>query len=160
MSPFPTNQTSGGARHTRHPHTGLPRGVSPNSKAPGLHKYSLHRPDCFQQASPHPPWWATTAALRWLQAPEMFMLPLPVHWAMIGNRAHSPGSLTSSGHRSPGRETLLGPWLTTHTMEGSSTRWHWVTSLQLAFQTGHEGNPERPDPASLWGVTSVCPPKP
>lgn len=35
-----------------------------------------------------------------------------------------------------------------------------MTSLQLAFQTGHEGNPERPDPASLWGVTSVCPPKP
>lgn len=73
--------------------------------------------------------------LRVFQAPEMFVLHLPVHKAIIGNRIHSPGTVTSSGHRSPGSETLLGPGLTTDTTEGRSAPWHRVTSPRLVSET-------------------------
>lgn len=74
--------------------------------------------------------------LRVFRAPEMFVLHLPVHKAIIGNRIHSPGTVTSSGHRSPGSETLLGPGLTTDTTEGRSAPWHRVTSPRLVSDTG------------------------
>lgn len=70
--------------------------------------------------------------LRVLWALEMFILHLPVCRAITGNRIHSPGNLTSSGHR---RETLLGPGLTAGTTEGRSTQRHRVTSPWLASET-------------------------
>lgn len=69
------------------------------------------------------------------QAPETFLLQLPAGKAVVGNRIPSPGNVTSPGHRSPGRETLLGPGLTTDTAEGSSAPWHRVTSLRLVSET-------------------------
>ena len=95
----------------------------------------------FQTQSPRPdpphpnsPQMASTAALsqpRLVGHPQSsvsfrlrkcLFLHLPVRKAIIGNRIHSPGTLTSSGHWILGRATLLGPGLTTDTTRGALHR--------------------------------------
>lgn len=85
-------------------------------------------------AGPLPPSRARAGAPRWLQAPEMFTLHLPVRRAITGNRIHRPGRLTSSD--AAAQEG--GPcWARAdhRPREGSSARRHRVTSLRLVSQT-------------------------
>lgn len=74
------------------------------------------------QHSQGPAWWPTPRAPRPSGSRKCLFLHLPVRKAIIGNRIHSPGNLTSSGHRISGRATLLGPGLTTDTARGALHR--------------------------------------
>lgn len=115
------------------PHAGSPHAVHPDGKALGLDKHSTESTAGSVHPTPTPaPPGGPPPELRVLWALEMFILHLPVCRAITGNRIHSPGNLTSSGHR---RETLLGPGLTAGTTEGRSTQRHRVTSPWLASET-------------------------
>lgn len=110
-----------------------PRWVSSRcARVPAAEPWALGAHTCGAQ-DPLPP--AGPPEPRVPQPPETSLLQLPVGKAVVGNRIPSPGNVTSPGHRSPGRETLLGPGLTTDTAEGSSAPWHRVTSLRLVSET-------------------------
>lgn len=114
---------------------GSSRCACPTGRAPGLASTHLKRLAGLPTGLPPGRRGGPPPELPVLQAPEMLILHLPVRKAIIGNRIHSPGNVTSSGHRSPGRETLLGPGPTTDTTDGSSALWLRVTSLRLGSET-------------------------
>lgn len=82
---------------------------------------------------PLPPSWARTP--RWLQAPEMFTLHLPVRKAITGNRIHRPGRLTSSAAEAQEGGPCWARADHRHREGSSARRRHRVTSLRLVSQT-------------------------
>ena len=127
----PPSLRAGG--HARGP-CRVPSGCAGPRAGPWAPRAHLTRPDSAWPGAP-PPRGGPPPGLRVRRAPEMFILHLPVREAIIGNRIHSPGNVTSSGHRSPGRGTLLSPGLTTDTTEGGSAPWPRVTSPWLVSET-------------------------